>query len=427
MKKLLYLLIVMMSGVVSGTAVTSCTSDEADEHGSIYGMVSVSGTAEPMRGIGVELYKDDALLLKTVTYDDGHFEFTDLIPGLYELVVEARGYQTAKYKVVVEEGRTARADMQLLRIYNYLTVRTLAATEIKGERATLNGKYSVSDESFKPSEVGFIYSGSSNPQENGTKITSELKESFSTIVSNLKKGKYYYQAYAKNDVGIEYGEIFSFEISGQPSVSTLDPTNVTETSATLNARIDYEGDDKYTERGFVYSASYTNPTIEDPESATTRVEVPGTSIDYSVNIEGLVENTSYHVRAYTINEYGVFYGESVTFIATDKVPYVVIGDIAIQTEDLSSGTTFNIAENLCSISNVGGYTDWRLPTIAELTMMYENRDKIGGFYKDSYWSSTSDTSWGHSNYKYIFNFYTGGSYTEPQGNKYRVRAVRTVK
>ena len=31
---------------------------------------------------------------------------------------------------------------------------------------------------------------------------------------------------------------------------------------------------------------------------------------------------------------------------------------------------------------------WRLPTMDELNLMYENKDKIGGFAKEYYWNST---------------------------------------
>lgn len=425
----------MMAGVMSGTAVISCTSDEADEHGSIYGMVSVSGTAEPMRGIGVELYKsmidypssflgDYSLLLKTVTYDDGHFEFTDLMPGFYKLVVDAEGYETSQYSVEVEVGRTARADMQLTRLNTYMTVRTLAATDVKGDRATLNGSYSYTN--YKnPKEVGFVYSTSSIPQNGGKTITASLETPYSVLVSGLQKGKYYYQAYAKNDIGIAYGEVSSFDISGQPSVTTLMPTNLTATTATLNARIDYEGDPAYTERGFVYSSSFPNPSVDDPETATTKVIISGTSQEYSANIAGLTENASYHVRAYAKNGDGVVYGESITFSAREEAPYIIIDGLAIQLSDLSSSSNHTAAKNMCSQSRVGGFSDWRLPTIGELATIYANKDKIKALASDWYWSDTQVSS-GSS---YYFQMYLGNGSTvsEHSSDFGRVRAVRTVR
>ena len=33
---------------------------------------------------------------------------------------------------------------------------------------------------------------------------------------------------------------------------------------------------------------------------------------------------------------------------------------------------------------------WRLPTKDELNILYENKDKIGGFASNNYWSSTEE-------------------------------------
>jgi hypothetical protein len=63
---------------------------------------------------------------------------------------------------------------------------------------------------------------------------------------------------------------------------------------------------------------------------------------------------------------------------------------------------------------------WRLPTRPELSLMYEHKDKLGGFASDIYWSSSeddSDDAWA----QYF------GSGCHSNGSKYnylRVRAVR---
>ena len=71
--------IIVLAGLIVGSCAESEEGDE-DKLGSIYGIVTELGTAEPMKAVGVELYKKgassskDALLLKTVTFDDGHFD-----------------------------------------------------------------------------------------------------------------------------------------------------------------------------------------------------------------------------------------------------------------------------------------------------------------------------------------------------------------
>ncbi|MDR1343626.1 MAG: DUF1566 domain-containing protein [Prevotellaceae bacterium] len=46
--------------------------------------------------------------------------------------------------------------------------------------------------------------------------------------------------------------------------------------------------------------------------------------------------------------------------------------------------------------SVGGYSEWRVPTIQELQAIYNLRNQIGGFKAAPYWSSTevySDDIW----------------------------------
>ncbi len=430
MKKLLIALVV-------ATGLWSCTNEDEPTTGEIYGVVTVKETAEPMRATGVELFVNNNydyadyygasdiatnsgnLLLKTVTYDDGHYEFKDLEPGSYTLKVVATGYSDVTYNVEVQSGRTARADMQLERLNTYLTVRTITATDVTGNSATLNGQYS-SRAGYAPTSVGFVYSTSPTPSNGGKTITSANDKSFSSTISDLKKGKYYFQAFARNQVGTEYGEVLSFEISGLPAITTSEATNITANTATLSGRIDYEGSPTYTERGFVYSAYYPNPTVEDPASATTRVVVAGKSKEFSANIAGLTENATYYVRAYAKSD-EVVYGETVSFKATDYLPYIIIDNLAIQSADLSSGTVRDEAIDLCTQSRVGGFSDWRLPTLGELSLIYANKDKLKGIAQDWYWSTKYSSGW-----YYAINFETGETNGWSSGKVCRVRAVRTV-
>ncbi|MDE5610274.1 MAG: carboxypeptidase regulatory-like domain-containing protein [Bacteroidales bacterium] len=118
MKKLLYITcsIALCLLMVLGYG---CKPEEKNPLGSIYGMVFVATTGEPMRGTGVELYflneqgTAGALLLRTATTDNGSYSFEDVKTGEYLLRVEVPGYRRTEYKVVVEGGRLARVDMQI--------------------------------------------------------------------------------------------------------------------------------------------------------------------------------------------------------------------------------------------------------------------------------------------------------------------------
>ncbi len=416
-----------------------CTPEEIEneKYGTIYGIVTVTG--EPLKGIGVSLFVDDALLLKTVTYEDGHYEFSDLKPGEYDLEVETEGYNTFSTTVMVEAGRQARADMQLTLVETGMNVITYEAV-VSGNEALLKGHYYYDND--WPKEFGFYYS-TSTPVSNGTKVitndeeqTSYYNYDFKVNVPNLMPGSYYVQAYAKNSYGTAFGDIKTFIISGDPFVKTLDATNVTQNTATLNGEILFAGNPAFTERGFVYSRSFTNPSIDDPESSTTKKVVSGTSTLFSANIDNLTNNVTYHVRAYVTNANGTVYGESVEFKAED--PYANIISIPtlglmIQKYDISSGAGYYDAKTLCQNSTEGGYNDWRLPTSGELQSLYSyavsvnwNVNSVGYFYHNSsagscrYWSSTE-----YRGFRYV-DMSNGSSGNGGYDTPYRVRAVRNL-
>ena len=71
---------------------------------------------------------------------------------------------------------------------------------------------------------------------------------------------------------------------------------------------------------------------------------------------------------------------------------VKIGNLEIMTEDLGQ-MDWREATKACADLGDG----WRLPTRDELNILFENKDKIGGFANNLYWSSTEsdndDVAW----------------------------------
>jgi hypothetical protein len=63
---------------------------------------------------------------------------------------------------------------------------------------------------------------------------------------------------------------------------------------------------------------------------------------------------------------------------------------------------------------------WHLPTKTELKMLYEQRNMVGGFAKDDYWSSTELDS----NSAWIQGFVNGD---QDRYNKYSKLSVRSVR
>ena len=97
---------------------------------------------------------------------------------------------------------------------------------------------------------------------------------------------------------------------------------------------------------------------------------------------------------------------------------IKIGNLQVAQFDFRK-ISWNDANNACV--NLGD--GWRLPTIDELKILYKNRESIGNFKWDSYWSSTK----GNVVIAWRLNFGDGMVYDRDNtDNTACVRAVRTV-
>ena len=95
---------------------------------------------------------------------------------------------------------------------------------------------------------------------------------------------------------------------------------------------------------------------------------------------------------------------------------IKIGNLEVMTQDLGD-MTWDDAVKACADLGEG----WRLPTNEELNILFENKDKIGGFAIKSYWSSTEVGIYGAWN-QYFFNGYQFNDFKFNHGYVRPVRA-----
>lgn len=276
-----------------------------------------------------------------------------------------------------------------------------------------------------------------------------------------------YALYAKNAGSVSGGTgnlIF-------PTITTNPVTGITSNSATFSGAITNANSNQIIKRGIVYSTT-PNPTV-----FSNKIEI-GNGIGIfdtitSMNFQHphfLQSNTEYFVRAYAVTENNItYYGNEVSFttlsvgqtgpgggiIFFDKgnsiggwqyleaapsdqstgIAWGCNGTFITETQfTVGSGKTnttlivagcneASFAAKFCDNLSLGGQTDWFLPSIDELNLMYKNLhlNNQGNFNTSAYyWSSTEE------NYMLVkfFRFYDGRAEHNTKNVPYYVRAIR---
>jgi hypothetical protein len=107
-------------------------------------------------------------------------------------------------------------------------------------------------------------------------------------------------------------------------------------------------------------------------------------------------------------------------VSNNSISYstVKIGDLEVMTKDLGE---MNWDDAMKACADLGN--GWRLPTKEELNILYQNKDKIGGFGEKRvwYWSSTESDATS----AYSFSFSSGDAYGSNKTGTDVVRAVRS--
>jgi hypothetical protein len=116
---------------------------------------------------------------------------------------------------------------------------------------------------------------------------------------------------------------------------------------------------------------------------------------------------------------------------TEDNVVVLFGFLYVFPEDLGN-LSFSEAQNIIRSINAGslhGHNNWRMPTLEELQMIYQNRQRINGLSNMYYISSTSTSVWPNSDMRSGVNFHNGSTRAPNSGSDFasrgQVRLVRT--
>ena len=300
------------------------------------------------------------------------------------------------------------------------------------------GGYISSDGGTPVTHRGVCWSNSENPTIVDNYTTDGTGTGlFNSLIADLEGcgTPYYIRAYATNSLGTAYGNQVSVSSGLLPLVEvTTEITEITKSSAISGGTITSDGGCEITERGICWSRR-PNPTVTDFKV----VSGSGTG-SFTDSLTGLYPNDTYYVRAYAINDRGTGYGPELSFTTEAGTLGLKIGQfhaggyifyldetgdhgLVCAPEDnepaiwgcegmyiyglstdvgtgaantaiiLASCPEEGIAARICDNLELNGYTDWFLPSIDELQLMYQNLHlySIGNFSIVSwerYWSSS---------------------------------------
>ena len=179
---------------------------------------------------------------------------------------------------------------------------------------------------------------------------------FSTSLTDLDPNtEYHARAFAKNSVGIAYGNDIEFLTgTAAPEITTIIASDITANTAMSGGKITYDGGSPITVKGVCYSTS------PDPDLSDSFTINGSDTSRYQSTMTGLLSGTKYYVRAYAKNDAWTVYGGEVTFntkitdVEGNLYSIVMIGSQVWMAENLRT-TKYN---DNTAIPNVTGDMEW---------------------------------------------------------------------
>ena len=135
----------------------------------------------------------------------------------------------------------------------------------------------------------------------------------SVVADGLKEGTRYYYLFEFDDgYEVKKSEKADVTTKSQPVVVTNDVSDIAFTTATLSGSItNNDKENTIISMGFCWDIN-PNPTTDDESVSKGNSSGVGT-FTFTHNLENLIENTTYHVRAYAVTQLGTVYGENKNF------------------------------------------------------------------------------------------------------------------
>ncbi len=446
---------------VTTSSVSSVGSSSATCGGNV---VSDGGSLISARGVCWNTSGNPTILSSKISEGTGKGAFSLNISGL-------QPGTTYYLRAYVTNGQgTSYGEQVSFKTLATLPVLSTSSISSVGSTSAVSGGVISTDGGASIISKGVCWNTYGNPTINSSKTNDGGGSgSFTSSITGLSGNTtYYVRSYATNSQGTDYGSQISFTtLSPTVIINTSSVTSISTTSAVCGGSITSDGGYYISSRGVCWSSSTTTPTISNSSYASSG---SGTGV-FTVNLNSLSSNTTYYARAYATNYLGTKYGDVVSF-STSKSHYIgeyygggivfyvdatgqhglisatsdqstsaqwgcsgssisgadgtLFGNGNQNTIDIVNGcSSLSSAAYICYNLYLNGYSDWYLPSVAELSLMRSNLylNGYGGFSGSYlyYWSSTEY----NSNNAYSVLFSTGSQSYYIKGSTLRVRAIRS--
>ncbi|MBQ6732511.1 MAG: carboxypeptidase regulatory-like domain-containing protein [Paludibacteraceae bacterium] len=320
MRKLTTLILLALIVIFAG-----CKNNNELYVGSVYGTIIDKATGKAIRNAGVELM---SLGLKTVTGDDGQFEFAKVEEGKYNLFVTKSGYKDFKSNdiVVRSNNENKPVSIQIEKLPPSLTIvddseNVIDAIDFSSDDGVVMKSFNIFNNGEEVLEWSIAF------QCTWIKAISKIEGSLKanatqSIVITIDRSKLnvgdnstIFQIVSNNG-----SKQLNIRASGLKFVETSDATDIGITSAVINASIIRNTEPAISEYGFVYSKSPA-PSVN---NGAIIVSIKGSPKigSYNSRIEELEENGTYYVRAFIKYADEVVYGKQITFSTIQNPLYI---------------------------------------------------------------------------------------------------------